>query len=99
MSGRLFELHRDRDVTGVSGCGAVADGVEFPDDTVVIRWRGSRGSTVVWATIADAVAVHGHDGATRVVWLDDLPEFACPSCGATIRARMADRPPADTRQV
>lgn len=66
--GRAFVLERDTDHTGVSGTGTVADGVEFPDGTVVVRWRGPMASTVVWARIEDAVAVHGHGGATRVVW-------------------------------
>ena len=48
MTARTFELHRDRDVSGVSGVGVVADGVAFPDGLSVVRWRGERQSTVVW---------------------------------------------------
>lgn len=70
MACRTFELHRTADVSGVSGCGVVADGVEFEDDTVVLHWRGAHRSTVVWPSIADVVAVNGHDGATKVVWDD-----------------------------
>jgi len=66
---RLFELHRDEDPTGVSGPGIVASGVEFDDGTVVIRWRSEHASTVVWDSIHDAVAVHGHVGRTRFVFL------------------------------
>lgn len=66
---RLFQLVRDVDVTGVSGTGTVADGVVFPDGTTVLRWRGDRQSTVVWPSIADVEAIHGHGGATRVEWL------------------------------
>ncbi|MGW4239251.1 hypothetical protein ACWEJP_20930 [Streptomyces sp. NPDC004749] len=67
---RLFTLERDRDVTGVSGTGTVADGVVWPDGTAVIRWRGESPSTVAWASLADAVAVHCHGGATRIVWAE-----------------------------
>lgn len=67
---RLFELHRDHDVSGVSGIGIVAEGVQFSDGTCVVRWVASRGSTVVWQSIDDVVAIHGHGGATRVVWLE-----------------------------
>jgi hypothetical protein len=67
---RLFELHRDVDVTGVSGTGVVASGVEFDDGTTVIRWKGETPSTVVWTDLADAEAIHGHVGSTRFVWLD-----------------------------
>jgi hypothetical protein len=68
---RLFRLQRDRDVSGVSGTGHVADGVRWPDGTVTIRWRGDRPSTVHWDQLADAEAVHGHQGATRIVWADE----------------------------
>lgn len=67
---RLFQLHRNEDVTGVSGTGVVADGVVWPDGTVTIRWRGARPSTVHWDALADAIAVHGHDGRTIVHWLN-----------------------------
>lgn len=32
-----FELVRDVDVTGISGTGVVAEGVEFSDGTVALR--------------------------------------------------------------
>lgn len=67
---RRFELHRDRDLTGVSGTGVVAEGVEFTDGAVAVHWPGSYVSSVIWASVEDAVAVHGHAGATRLVWLD-----------------------------
>jgi hypothetical protein len=63
-----FVLRRDEDVTGVSGAGDVAEGALFDDGTTVVRWRGDRPSTVVWSSLDDAVAIHGHDGRTRVVW-------------------------------
>ena len=67
---RRFELHRDADVTGVSGTGVVADGVLWPDGSCSIRWRGDRPSVVFWADVLDAEYVHGHAGATEFVWLD-----------------------------
>lgn len=39
---RTFRLVRDEDVSGVSGTGAVADGVRWPDGTVTLR-RVARG--------------------------------------------------------
>lgn len=66
---RLFQLHRDADITGASGTGIVADGIEFADGTVTIRWRGDRPSTVTWGHIEDAMHVHGHGGHTRLVFL------------------------------
>ncbi|MGV9271496.1 LuxR C-terminal-related transcriptional regulator [Kitasatospora sp. NPDC003701] len=67
---RLFHLQRDTDITGVSGTGTVAHGVQWPDGTVTIRWAGDRPSTVQWASIDDAEAVHGHGGHTRIIWAD-----------------------------
>jgi hypothetical protein len=64
-----FGLYRHQDVTGVSGTGAVAYGVQFADRTVVIRWQGETPSTVIWESLEAAMRVHGHDGKTQVVWL------------------------------
>lgn len=85
----LFHLQRDHDITGVSGTGTVADGVLWLDGTVTIRWRGPRPSTVNWQSLDDAMAIHGHGGATRIVWAPlpdtgpDSPErTACGDTGA-----------------
>jgi hypothetical protein len=67
---RRFELHRDTDATGVSGTGAVAEGVEFHDRTAALRWKSQFKSTAVYASVADVEAIHGHQGQTRVVWVD-----------------------------
>jgi len=73
---RLFHLQRDVDVTGASGTGRVADGVRWPDGTANVHWRGPRSSNVFWRSLADLVEVHGHGGATRVVWDDDGSEVS-----------------------
>jgi hypothetical protein len=65
---RNFHLQRDEDLTGMSGTGIVADGIEFDDGTVAMRWNTEISSTVVYAEIKDVETVHGHDGRTRVVW-------------------------------
>lgn len=65
---RVFHLQRERDLSGISGTGRVADGVQWPDGTVSIRWRGPRPSTVTWDSIDHAEQVHGHGGTTRIVW-------------------------------
>lgn len=67
---RRFELHRDVDHTGVSGVGVVAEGIQFADGTCVIRWKGPTASTVVWGDVTHVERIHGHGGATRVVFLD-----------------------------
>lgn len=70
---RLFHLQRDVDHSGISGTGAVADGVQWPDRTCTIRWRGEHASTVSWDSIEDVEHIHGHGGTTRIVW-EDEPE-------------------------
>jgi hypothetical protein len=67
---RRFELHRDEDETGVSGTGVVAEGVEFFDGTAALRWRTTYASTAVYASTADLEAIHGHQGRTRIEWVD-----------------------------
>lgn len=68
---RTFALHRIQDVTGVSGEGIVAFGSEYGDGRVTTRWRGDAKSFGIWDTLAEAMAIHGHDGRTEVVWLHD----------------------------
>lgn len=68
---RRFQLHRDEDVSGVSGTGIVAEGARFTDGHAVVRWVvGEHRSTVCWDDIESVVAIHGHNGATRLVWID-----------------------------
>jgi hypothetical protein len=76
MTARRFELHRDVDVTGVSGTGVVAEGIIFSDGVVALRWKSAWPTSVVFHDKGlDAVhAVHGHDGKTRVVMLDEVKE-------------------------
>jgi hypothetical protein len=72
-----FALYRDQDITGVSGTGTVAHGVRFADGTTALRWLGDSPSTVIWASLDDAMKIHGHDGKTRLVWLAaDFAELA-----------------------
>ncbi len=67
---RRLHLERDEDVSGISGIGIVAYGVEFPDGSVVLRWDTKVRSTVFYDSLDDVVAITGHGGKTRVV-LDD----------------------------
>lgn len=67
---RRFELVRHEDITGVSGAGVVAEGVQWSNGQVVVCWRGEHSSVVVWPSMEDAMAIHGHDGATEAHFLD-----------------------------
>jgi hypothetical protein len=68
---KRFLVLRHTDVSGISGTGLVAEGVEFTDGVVVLRWQGAHQSTVVWGDIDHARAIHSHDGATEFRYLDD----------------------------
>jgi hypothetical protein len=70
---RRFELHRNTDFSGISGLGRVASGVEFENGKVVILWHveGKPNSLVVWDSLDDAMEIHGHNGGTEVVWIDE----------------------------
>lgn len=69
---KQFEIIRHHDVSGISGTGRVAEGVEFTDGTVVVRWLKTEGvepTTVVHPGIDNVIALHGHNGSSEVVWL------------------------------
>ncbi|GAA1583118.1 hypothetical protein GCM10009789_41140 [Kribbella sancticallisti] len=70
MRPRTFELVRYRDLSGVSGTGVVAEGCVFTDGSVALRWRGNNPATAVWPDLDSVLAVHGHEGATEVRWLE-----------------------------
>lgn len=67
---RRFRLVRLNDPSGVSGTGHVADGCKFADGWVAVHWPGNYASTSVWPDIESVLAIHGHDGATVVDWID-----------------------------
>ncbi len=79
---RRFQLHRIEDASGVSGTGVVAQGIEFDDGHCAMRWLTATASTAFYATVADLETIHGHEGRTKVVWLDSggVSEIT-PDCG------------------
>lgn len=70
---RRFYFDRQTDVSGTSGTGAVCEGVQFSDGSVVLRWRTSPHSSIaIYKNIEAAVYIHGHDGSTNLHWIDDV---------------------------
>ncbi len=67
---RRFQLHRDADETGISGTGVVAEGIQFTDGVCTLRWTSEYRSTAIYRSIDYVISIHGHNGQTRVVWLD-----------------------------
>lgn len=74
---KRFLLVRSEDISGVSGTGVVAEGVEFHDGQCVLSWLGRFHTIEVVPTIEAVVppieaieTIHGHEGRTRIQWLD-----------------------------
>ncbi|MFI6833011.1 hypothetical protein ACIBG5_38250 [Kribbella sp. NPDC050241] len=94
---RLFRLVRHTDVSGVRGTGTLAEGVEWSDGTVALRWRGRWPGTSTWdGGIEALLAVHGAGGRTQVHWFPAKPARATAttparttSATATTRASAA----------
>lgn len=68
---RRFILQRHHDQSGVSGVGSVAEGCMFSDGRCAVRFISPTGSTNTYDSIEAVKAVHGHGGATEVVFLDE----------------------------
>lgn len=72
---RRFKLVRKVDVSGISGTGVVAEGIEFSDGVVALRWLSlglDHPTSVVFHDngIESVERIHGHAGATTVRWED-----------------------------
>ena len=84
---RLFELHREVDETGISGTGKVAQGVIFDNGQCALTWLTKHTSVAVYPDIETVVAIHGHDGKTRVLQVCDYDD---DKVGALLTNHMQD---------
>lgn len=70
---RFFYLHRKNDVSGVSGSGIVANGVEFDSGKVALTWvKTDWGVVGVYDNIKAVDKVHGHGGDTEVIYHEPM---------------------------
>ena len=67
---RTFDLVRFHDVSGVSGEGIVAQGVQFPDGQVALQWPKPGRAVAVWDSVDALLSIHGHNGLTVVRFHD-----------------------------
>jgi hypothetical protein len=67
---RRFHLIRFEDETGISGEGTVVEGVQFLDGSIAMRWLTDTSSVGIYKCIEDVEIIHGHNGKTKVVWID-----------------------------
>jgi hypothetical protein len=93
---RRFALVRAVDDDGVSGIGAVAFGIAFPDGHVVLRSGPDHPATSSWDSLDDMFAVHGQN--TSIQWIDppmtaleDLPPLPGPGRRARRKSAVIDR--------
>ena len=68
---RRFLVRRHQDISGVSGVGLVASGVMWADGSVALHWHTKINSHTIFPAIEDMLELHGHAGATELVWLDE----------------------------
>ncbi len=67
---RLFQLIRPASAATAPGTDPMAEGVEWSDGTVTLRWRGQWPATSAWEGGIDAMlAVHAANGSTVLRWL------------------------------
>ncbi len=67
---RRFELWRSVDVSGVSGVGMIAHGVEFENGQCVMYWRTATSSIAIYKNAEELITIHGHNGGTTLRWID-----------------------------
>jgi hypothetical protein len=77
---RRFHLVRSVDETGISGTGVVAEGVQYSDGVIALRWCSRWPASVCFyqGGVAAVEAVHGHNGLTTIEWLDPLEDIVPP---------------------
>ncbi len=67
---RTFKLRRAKDVSGVSGTGDVAVGIVLPSGRCILEWLTQTRSFEMFDNFNEAMAIHGHDGASKAVRLE-----------------------------
>lgn len=66
---KFFWLQRNIDVSGTSGTGLVAEGVVFSNGWCALHWLSPITSVAYYQSINELEAIHGHNGATEIVWV------------------------------
>lgn len=65
---RAFCLLRSKDVSGVSGVGRVAEGVEFTNGLCALTWLSEHPSINIYMSLNEVETIHGHQGQTEIVF-------------------------------
>ena len=68
---KRFFLQRDVDISGVSGIGNVAEGIQFDSDWCAMVWLTPTPAMSWYPNIKAIEDIHGHHGCTKIVWVDN----------------------------
>lgn len=68
---KTFNLVRDKDISGVSGIGIVAEGTVFTNGKVALAWLSGFHTVEILDDIKEVLDIHGHEGSTQIQW--DFP--------------------------
>jgi len=67
---RRFYVTRSEDLSGISGTGRVAEGIEFTNGKCVITWLTPTSSVAVYDNVKCLLLIHGHEDRTKVEYID-----------------------------
>lgn len=67
---RRFVLRRLEDISGISGIGIVAEGIEFCSGMVALSWLSQHHAVNVYQSMRTVHELHGHQNRTIVEWVD-----------------------------
>lgn len=84
---KLFYLIRNKDISGNSGTGVVAQGVEFDNGKCAMTWLTETLTMTTFDKFSDIELLHGHGGMTEVVTEND-PRF--DNCGELADDRIVE---------
>lgn len=73
-----FYLKRHTDVNGLSGTGIVAVGVVYPNGKAHMQWISFKSSFEMHDSVESLIDIHGHHGATELIWGDPPCDDAKP---------------------
>lgn len=68
---RRFFLQRNKDASGVSGTGRVAEGCQFDTGWCSLVWLTDQSTMSYYPSIESINRIHGHQGMTQLIWIDN----------------------------
>jgi hypothetical protein len=73
-----FILVRDKDITGRSGTGIVAEGVVFTDGFAILKWLREPYALGIYETVEALISVRGHEGNTHIEFIEKNTSISNP---------------------